>query len=45
MGECFYRSRRVSTVEPQDTLAAVSGVAQNVNLVGVTGRLTYQVRG
>lgn len=23
-GECFYRSRRVTTLEPQDTLAAVS---------------------
>lgn len=34
-GQCFYRSRRVTTLEPQDTLAAVSGDAQKVNLVGV----------
>lgn len=34
-----YRSRRVTTLEPQDTLAAVSGEAEKVNLVGVRGRL------
>lgn len=28
-GECFYRSRRVTTPEPQDTLAAVSSEAQD----------------
>lgn len=38
-GECFYRSRRVTTLEPQDTLAAVSGEAKKVLLVGVTERV------
>ena len=36
-GECFYRSRRVTTLEPQRTLAAVSGEAERVILVGVRG--------
>lgn len=38
VGECFYRSRRATTLEPQDTLAAVSGEAGRVNLVAVRGR-------
>ena len=36
-GGCFYRSRRVTTLEPQRTLAAVSGEAERVILVGVRG--------
>ena len=36
-GGCFYRSRRVTTLEPQHTLAAVSGGAERVILVGVRG--------
>lgn len=34
-GECFYRSERVTTLEPQHTLAAVSGEAGRVNLDGL----------
>lgn len=33
--ECFYRSRRVTTLEPRRTLAAVSGEAERVSLDGV----------
>lgn len=39
---CFYRSRRVTTLEPRRTLAAVSGVAVRVNLDCVQGRFTQR---
>lgn len=33
--ECFYRRRRVTTLEPQHRRAAVGGEAERVNLDGV----------
>lgn len=33
-GECFYRSRRFTALEPQGTLVVFSGEAEKVNLVG-----------